>query len=46
MREGHAPATEAQVRLILDEADRRGLGARVELVEPAPIEEIAPLLPF
>ena len=45
-REGHAPANQAQVKLIREEADRRGLGQRVELVEPAPLEEVTPLLPF
>ena len=45
-REGHAAATNAQVKLIRDEADRQGLGRRLELVEPAPADETAPMLPF
>jgi DNA repair photolyase len=45
-RERHAPATEAQVRLIRAEADRQGLGRRLDLIEPYTVEEIAPLLPF
>lgn len=45
-REGHIAASKAQVRLIRDEADRQGLSHRVELVEPASMEDIAPMLPF
>jgi DNA repair photolyase len=45
-REGHAAATRAQAKLIRDEANRQGLGSRLELVEPASIEEITPMLPF
>ncbi len=45
-QEGHAPASKAQTQLIRDEADRLGLGHRLEMIEPPPEEEIAPLLPF
>jgi DNA repair photolyase len=45
-REGHATATKLQVRQLREAADRRGLGHRVELVEPASMEDMAPLLPF
>jgi len=45
-REGHAPATKAQIELIQSEADRRGLGRRLELAEPESIEELEPMLPF
>jgi DNA repair photolyase len=45
-RERHAPATQAQVKLIRGEADRQGLGRRLDLVEPAPVDEINPMLPF
>ncbi len=45
-REHHAPATEAQVKLIRSGAALRGLGHRIDLIEPAQVEEIEPLLPF
>lgn len=45
-REGHTLATPAQLALIRKEADRRGLGERLELMEAEPVEEISPLLPF
>jgi DNA repair photolyase len=45
-REGHAPATEAQIKLIRDEAGRRGLGHRLELAAAEPVEELEPMLPF
>jgi len=45
-REGHAPATKAQIELIQSEADRRGLGRRLELAETESIEELEPMLPF
>ncbi len=45
-RERHAPATKAQVRLIEREAERQGLGKRIEILEDAPVEEMAPMLPF
>ena len=45
-REGHAPATKAQANLIRNEADRRGLGRRLELAEPESIEDTEPMLPF
>ncbi|HKS43178.1 MAG TPA: DUF5131 family protein [Blastocatellia bacterium] len=45
-REGHAPATKAQAKLIRNEADRRGLGHRLELAEPEPSEDAEPMLPF
>jgi DNA repair photolyase len=45
-RERHAPATEAQTELIRHEAERQGLGRRLDLIEPAPVEEMAPMLPF
>jgi DNA repair photolyase len=45
-REGHAPATKAQIKLIRNEADRMGLGRRLELAEPEPVEELEPMLPF
>jgi DNA repair photolyase len=45
-REGHAPATKAQIKLIRNEADRMGIGHRVELAEPDPVEELEPMLPF
>jgi DNA repair photolyase len=45
-RERHAPASQAQAKLIEKEAERRGLAHRLDLVEPAPIEDIAPMLPF
>ncbi len=45
-REGHQAANKAQVKLIRLEADRRGLGHRLETVKPASMEDIAPLLPF
>jgi DNA repair photolyase len=45
-REGHTAATKAQVRALGDEVDRQGLSHRLELVEPAPMEDAAPMLPF
>jgi DNA repair photolyase len=45
-RERHAPATEAQVKLIRNEADRQGLGRRLDMAEPATVEELEPMLPF
>ncbi len=45
-REGHVAANKAQTLRIRAEADRRELGRRLALVEPATIEEMAPLLPF
>jgi DNA repair photolyase len=45
-REHHAPATEAQAMLIRNEADRRGLGRRLDLVGRAGVEDLEPLLPF
>lgn len=45
-REGHRPATKAQLNLIRNEADRRGLGHRLELAEPEPVEALEPMLPF
>jgi DNA repair photolyase len=45
-RERHAPATEAQTKLIRDEADRRGLGRRLDLVGRPNVEELEPMLPF
>jgi DNA repair photolyase len=45
-REGHAPATKAQVGLIRMEADRRGLGRQLEVAGPEPVEEAQPMLPF
>ena len=45
-REGHAPATKAQIKLIRNEADRRGLGHRLEMAGPEPVEELEPMLPF
>jgi DNA repair photolyase len=45
-RERHAPATEAQVKLIGNEADRQGLARRLDIVERASIEELEPMLPF
>jgi DNA repair photolyase len=45
-RERHMAATKAQVKQIRAAADAQGLGHRLELVEPAAIEDIAPLLPF
>jgi DNA repair photolyase len=45
-REGHRAATKVQLNLLRQEADRRGLGHRLETVKPASMEDIAPLLPF
>jgi DNA repair photolyase len=46
-RERHAPATAAQVQLIRQEAERRGLARRLDLVAPEPASaEFQPLLPF
>lgn len=45
-REGHALATPAQLKLIGKQADRRGLGERIDLVEPARVSEVSPMLPF
>ena len=45
-REGHRPATKAQVQLIRNEADRKGLIRRLEMAEPQPAEELEPMLPF
>jgi DNA repair photolyase len=45
-REGHAAATRAQIEQIRKAADAQGLGRRLEVVKPAAVEEIAPLLPF
>jgi DNA repair photolyase len=45
-RERHAPATEAQARLIGNEAARRGLGRRLDLMGGASMEELEPMLPF
>lgn len=40
-RAGHAPATAAQIKLIRDEADRRGLGRRISF-DPIPHQFIQP----
>jgi DNA repair photolyase len=45
-RERHAPATAAQTLRLSNEAARIGLGRRIELLEDAPVEDAAPLLPF
>jgi DNA repair photolyase len=45
-RERHAPATKAQVKLIEREAERQGLGKRIDILEAPPIEELEPMLPF
>lgn len=45
-REGHAPATDAQARQIERAARRRGLGNRIDLIEPGTLEPLQPLLPF
>jgi len=45
-REGHAPATKAQVALLRHEAERRGLQHRLELPEPALPDWATPMLPF
>lgn len=45
-RERYAPATDAQVKQIEQAARRAGLGSRIEMIEPAPIEPLQPLLPF
>lgn len=46
-RERHAPATSAQVQLIRQQAARRGLARRLDLVAPeSEIAELQPLLPF
>ena len=46
MREGHAPATSDQVKMIERAARSRGLARRIEMLEPAPVEDMQPLLPF
>ena len=46
-REQHAPATQAQVQLLRQEAERQGLARRLDLVAPeSEIAELQPLLPF
>ena len=45
-REGHAPATPAQLKQIEREAERCGLGERVELPAPPSAEWTTPTLPF
>lgn len=45
-RERHGAATEEQVRLLRNEADRLGLGQRLALIEPASVAESTPMLPF
>ncbi|MEW6125657.1 MAG: DUF5131 family protein [Acidobacteriota bacterium] len=45
-RENHAPASDAQVKLLRAEVDRQGLGHRLASVEPATDEDRAPMLPF
>jgi DNA repair photolyase len=45
-REGHSTATEAQIKLIRNEADRQGLEHRLSLVDSASVEELEPMLPF
>jgi DNA repair photolyase len=46
-REGHAPATAAQVQLIRQEAERRGLARWLDLAAPEPASPpLQPLLPF
>lgn len=45
-RDRHAPATKAQVGLIEREAERQGLGRRVDILDAPPAEEIEPMLPF
>ncbi|HKQ06714.1 MAG TPA: DUF5131 family protein [Blastocatellia bacterium] len=46
-RDGHAPATAAQVELLRQEARRHGLARRLDLVAPeSEIAELQPLLPF
>jgi DNA repair photolyase len=46
-RERYAPATAAQVQLIRQQAARRGLARRLDLVAPeSEIAELQPLLPF
>jgi DNA repair photolyase len=45
-RERHAPATQAQVKLLRSEAARRGLRQRLELAEPELPASATPLLPF
>ena len=45
-RERHAPATKAQVGLIEREAERQGLGRRIDILDAPPDEEIEPMLPF
>ncbi len=46
-REGHAPATAAQVQWIRQQAERLGLARRLDLVAPeSEIAELQPLLPF
>jgi len=46
-REGHAPATAAQVQLMRQEAARCGLAHRLHLAAPEPVsDQTQPLLPF
>ena len=45
-RERHAPATKAQVSLIEREAERQGLGKRIDILDPPAVEETEPMLPF
>jgi DNA repair photolyase len=46
-RERHAPATAAQVQLIRQEAERRGLARRLDLAAPETVSAtLQPLLPF
>ncbi len=46
-RDGHQPATAAQVELLRQEAGRQGLQRRLDLVAPeSEIAELQPLLPF
>ncbi|HJQ70304.1 MAG TPA: hypothetical protein VKA70_15105 [Blastocatellia bacterium] len=45
-RERHAPATKAQVRLIEREAERQGLGRRIDILDAPTVEEMEPMLPF
>lgn len=45
-RERHAPATKAQVSLIEREAERQGLGRRIDILDAPVGEEMEPMLPF
>lgn len=45
-RERHAIATREQATMIRNQAVRLGLGQRLELAEPAPVEYMTPMLPF